>query len=174
MTCTDATVRVAIVSDTHAFLDPRIQAVVETCDIAIHAGDICDATVLSALRPRSGRVIAVAGNNDAGWMKATSTLEPLPPTAELMLPGGRIAVEHGHRHGFERPCHRRLRDAHPGARAIVYGHTHRPVLDDSLRPWVINPGAAGRTRTHGGPCCAVLSAGPQDWHVEIRRFSPRQ
>jgi putative phosphoesterase len=167
-------VRVGIVSDTHGFLDPRIQAVVEACDIAIHAGDVCDAAVLSALRPRSGRVIAVAGNNDTIVRKANPTMESLPPTAELVLPGGRIAIEHGHRHGLERPCHRKLRAAHPGARAIVYGHTHRPVLDDSAWPWVLNPGAAGRTRTQGGPSCAVLTAHPEGWHVEIRRFETLQ
>ena len=32
--------RIGIVSDTHGHLDPRIAALIEDCDIAVHAGDI--------------------------------------------------------------------------------------------------------------------------------------
>jgi hypothetical protein len=32
--------RVAILADTHGFLDPRVAEQVAECDLAIHAGDI--------------------------------------------------------------------------------------------------------------------------------------
>jgi uncharacterized protein len=67
--------------------------------------------------------------------------------------------------------HARLRAAYPSARAIVYGHSHRLVVDDALTPWVLNPGAAGRARTYGGPSCLVLEANVRSWHVEIHRFA---
>ncbi|QTR51043.1 metallophosphoesterase family protein [Candidatus Thiothrix anitrata] len=35
------TVSVAIISDTHGHLDPRIIEIIRECDYAIHAGDIC-------------------------------------------------------------------------------------------------------------------------------------
>jgi hypothetical protein len=38
-------------------------------------------------------------------------------------------------------------------------------------PWVLNPGAAGRTRTYGGPSCLLLIAGETDWKVEVHRFA---
>jgi hypothetical protein len=56
--------RVAIVSDTHAFLSPAVLAIVETCDMAVHAGDIGSRQVLELLQAVTGRVIAVCGNND--------------------------------------------------------------------------------------------------------------
>ena len=40
------TTTVAIISDTHAVLDPRIAEVISTADIAVHAGDIGGAGVL--------------------------------------------------------------------------------------------------------------------------------
>ncbi|HEY5790682.1 MAG TPA: metallophosphoesterase family protein, partial [Gammaproteobacteria bacterium] len=56
--------RVALVSDTHGHLDPRVAAIVERCDLAVHAGDVGGMAVLAQLQPRLGRVIAVRGNND--------------------------------------------------------------------------------------------------------------
>jgi hypothetical protein len=58
-----------------------------------------------------------------------------------------------------------------------YGYVQfrlQKVMDDSARPWVLNPGAAGRTRPQGGPSCAVLTAHPAGWYVEIRRFETLQ
>lgn len=166
--------RVAIISDTHGYLDERIAAIVANCDYAVHAGDISNASVLQALKPQQGTVIAVVGNNDYAEMwSATEShiVDGLPEVAELDLPGGKLVVEHGHKHGIRTPSHDSLRKAHAGARVVVYGHTHRLVIDKSASPWVINPGAAGRERTKGGPSCLVLIADKNQWSVEIKRFS---
>ena len=64
-----------------------------------------------------------------------------------------------------------LRSAHPGVRAIVYGHTHKLLIDKQESPWVINPGAAGRIRNRGGPSCLVLTASPGSWDIETFRFA---
>jgi putative phosphoesterase len=166
-------VRVAIVSDTHGFLDDRIASVIETCDLVVHAGDIGNYSVLQDLQTKTSKVIAVAGNNDieGRWSAHEAHIvKELPKTAELDLPGGKLVVEHGERHGFHSPCHTALREAHPGAKVIVYGHTHKLVCDKNQIPWVINPGAAGRTRTHGGPSCLVLIADENQWSIQINRF----
>lgn len=167
------TLRVAIVSDTHGFLDPRIADLVKTCDLAVHAGDILSARVLEQLNALCERVVAVAGNNDlpALWpSEEAAVAATLPHVATLDLPGGRLAVEHGDRLG-SKPCHAQLRQSHPESRAVVYGHTHQLVCDQDGSPWVLNPGAAGRIRTHGGPSCLILTASTQDWSVEARRFA---
>ena len=132
------------------------------------------AGVLEAMCPRSGRIIAVAGNNDVPekWSEFESDiLHQLPNVAELELPGGILAVEHGHRHGHHAPRHDLLRRAHPQARVIVYGHSHQLICDQEADPWVINPGAAGRVRTHGGPSCLVLTAAHESWTFEAHRFT---
>lgn len=167
--------RVALVADTHGDLDPRIAALVEDCDIALHGGDIGNAAVLAALQPRSGRVFAVTGNNDVDrkWPAADRPLlARIPPQVELALPGGDLVLLHGHRLPAA-ARHQRLRARYPQARAIVYGHSHLLVADCEVEPWVLNPGAAGRVRTYGGPSCMILTANGDDWTVAVHRFPPR-
>lgn len=166
-------VTVALVSDTHGFICPEVLAVAGRCDIVVHAGDICGQHILDALRERASRVVAVAGNNDLPSLWADEerdTVEALPRSAQVELPGGLLAVEHGHEHGWARPDHCSLRAAHPRARMVVYGHTHVRVVDKSATPWVVNPGAAGETRTNGGPSCLVIHASSEDWEIEPFRF----
>ncbi len=166
-------VRVALLSDTHGTLDPRIGEAVRGCDLAVHAGDIGNAGVLAVLSPRSGRAIAVTGNNDtaAKWPTGDAkTLESLPTVASLELPGGRLVVIHGDRINPAARRHERLRRRFPDARLVVYGHSHRLVCDLGTLPWVVNPGAAGRSRTFGGPSMLILSATPDSWVVHALRF----
>ncbi|KAB7627528.1 metallophosphoesterase family protein [Alkalilimnicola sp. S0819] len=168
--------RVAIVSDTHGFLDPRIADQIAECDLAVHAGDIGGADVLLAMSPR-GQLVAVKGNNDSPerWSRQeVHMLETLPEEARLDLPGGQLVVVHGDDAGGVDVRHANLRERYPDARAIVYGHSHRLVVDDSAEPWVLNPGAAGRTRTYGGPSCLVLEADEDGWQVEALRLEPRK
>lgn len=170
----ESSVRVAIISDTHGYIDPKVVEIVKSCDQVIHAGDICGAHVLEQLKQITPNVTAVAGNNDASglWpVEETHVVITLPQVARLKLPGGDIAIEHGHRHGMHTPSHESLRHTHQQARVIVYGHTHTMLVDKDANPWVVNPGAAGQTRTRGGPSCLVLTAhADREWEVEMLRF----
>lgn len=166
-------VSVALVSDTHGYLDERIAELIKTCDYAVHAGDICRAQVLAGMKPKTGIVITVRGNNDneQKWLaEELAVVSQIPYVAQLELPGGLLIVEHGDRHGFNSPCHAALRAHHPQARVIVYGHSHKQLCDQSQTPWVVNPGAAGRERTHGGPACLILIASVHHWEIGTYRF----
>ena len=146
---------------------------VESCDVAVHAGDIGDNQILDLLQSGTGNVVAVRGNNDLSFLwpsHEADVVNALPAVAELQLPGGKLVVEHGHAHGMSSPDHESLRKAHPEAKVIVYGHTHKQVIDQLQIPWVINPGAAGRTRNHDGASCLVLHASHQSWEIEAFRF----
>jgi len=168
-----AAVRIAILSDTHGHVCPNVLAVVAECDIAVHAGDILTARVLQELHAVVDEVHAVRGNNDVPGIWAGDELDvlySLSDVVDVSLPGGSLVVEHGHAHGWSEPDLGKLRDAHPRARAIVYGHTHRLLIDREAEPWVLNPGAAGRIRNQGGPSCLVLHAGTDSWRVEEFRF----
>jgi putative phosphoesterase len=165
--------RVLILSDTHGSLHPSVAALACDCDIAVHAGDIGDLGVLEALRPRLRRVIAVLGNNDtpARWPPGQGAAAArLPACVQLRLNGGMLVVEHGHRAGSVAGRHRTLRERYPQARLVVYGHSHRLCRDVDEMPWVVNPGAAGRTRTFGGASCLVLRIEGQQWDIETHRF----
>lgn len=162
-------VQVAIVSDTHGSVAPEILEVVAGCDLVVHAGDVGSAQVLQTLRTCVDEVLAVRGNNDIAskWPAGeVSVLSCLPQELRVALPGGDLVVVHGHDVGTGPQRHRHLRRRYPDARGIVYGHSHRLVFDCAENPWVLNPGAAGRTRTFGGPSCLILAAGKSVWKVK--------
>ena len=167
-------VRVAILADTHGHLDGRVEALVADCDLAVHGGDIGCLGVLQRLCPRQGWVIAVTGNNDlpSKWPpEQRHLLDNLPEQKDLELPGGTLAIIHGHQIAA-RNRHERLRRRFPSSPCIVYGHSHRLGADLDREPWVLNPGAAGRARTFGGPSCIVLDAAENHWELRIERFGP--
>lgn len=168
--------RVAVIADTHGFLDPRIAEEVARCDLAVHAGDVGGADVLLALKPRE-QVIAVRGNNDVALKWASHevhVLDTLPTEATVDLPGGRLVVVHGDDALPASQRHAELRRRYPEARAIAYGHSHQLSVDDEALPWILNPGAAGRTRTYGGPSCLILECSEDGWTVEPLRLPPRK
>lgn len=172
-----AKIKIGIVSDTHEELSEQVNAIISGCDIAIHAGDIGSSSVLEELQPKSGHVIAVAGNNDKPYLwdfKDWALVKHLPHVQKLSVPGGKIVIEHGHEHDMHMPAHSDLRNAHPDARAIVYGHTHIQVIDkENPGQYVINPGAAGYTRNKGGPSCIVLSIDDNDWDYKVFKFADK-
>lgn len=166
-------VRLGIVADTHGPVDTRLVDAIDDCDAVVHAGDIGAAAVLHSLARRGRRVIAVRGNNDVPrkWPKADGQLvRMLPLCAHIELPGGMLTIVHGDRVVPATRRHRLLRRLYPRARAVVYGHSHRLSVDQDALPWVLNPGAGGAVRTHGGPSCLVLEALAEDWRVTVIRI----
>jgi len=166
--------KVAIISDTHEELDPQIINKIKECDIAIHAGDIGSGFVLKSMQPKSGHVSAVSGNNDKHYFwdqQDWDIVKNLPEQLELLFTTGKIAIEHGHRHDTKKPCHQDLRDAHPDARLVIYGHTHIQIIDeDKSDKHVINPGAAGFTRNKGGPSCIILTIENEKWTYDAVKY----
>jgi putative phosphoesterase len=163
------TVTIAVISDTHAHLDSRIIEIIRECDIAVHAGDICGSEILESMQPKTGKVYAVTGNNDP-FCHATNT--QLPKVLSFTVFGEKITIEHGHEHGHHKPDHELLRQAHNDSKLVIYGHTHKQVIDQEASPWILNPGAAGKTRNHGGPSCLIINCfEDKEWHVDKYRFS---
>ncbi len=168
---------IAIISDTHGEVDPRIIDRVKSCDLVLHAGDIMGAAVLDCLKPRLRKVIAIKGNNDIYgiWSQTElAILDSMPETVEIDLPGGRLIMEHGDRIHDERLPHDLLRKQYPEAKLVVYGHTHISCIDQSQQPWIMNPGAAGRIRTKGGPSYVELVASQENWRLTSHKFEPLQ
>lgn len=150
--------KLCILSDSHGFIHPEIIQIANQCDIAIHAGDIIDEATLIQLKPKQ-KLVAIKGNND-------DHIASLGKVEFLEFPSGKIAIEHGHLHGHHKPSHESLRATYPDAKIIIYGHTHKQVIDQESTPWVINPGASGDIRNHGGAKCLVLEVSDtQEWSI---------
>lgn len=166
-------VSVLLLSDTHGRLHPETLAMAEDADLVVHAGDIGHPDVLTALAGCSRSVAAVRGNNDSPsrWPESAQyQLRGIEPAERVTVPGGILVVEHGHRVNPAPRRHALLRKKYPDARLILYGHSHRQVIDTDNRPWVVNPGAAGRSRTYGGSGCILLYAGQRHWQLKSFQF----
>jgi putative phosphoesterase len=141
--------RLGVISDTHGLLRPEVFRVFERVDHILHAGDVGKAEILidlAALAP----VTAVYGNTDGPELRAR-----LPQVAEVELDGFAVVVTHGDQLGHPTPAE--LHAAFPKAEIIVYGHTHKPLLELVDRTvTVMNPGGAGHPRFGIPPSVGIL------------------
>jgi putative phosphoesterase len=137
-----------LISDTHGKLRADVLHAFEGVDLILHAGDIGDLDIIAELETIAP-VHAVHGNTDDFDVRAR-----FGETVALALEGKRIVVTHGHLVSITTPPV--LRAAHPDADVIVYGHTHKPLLDTG-GSLVVNPGAAGPARFKLKPSVAILT-----------------
>ena len=64
-----------------------------------------------------------------------------------------LAVVHGHQWGS--PKVKDLAEAYHDFSVVIYGHTHRPLIEKTAGPLVVNPGSAGHRR-FGDPVTAGI------------------
>ena len=148
---------VGLVSDTHGLLRPEIFSALEGVDLILHAGDVGGRSILdelSAIAP----VRSVYGNTD------TPDEPGLKARQLLDIQGLSIHVSHGHEVGSptaERLLARYTEDV------IVYGHTHKPLIEWNGSRLVVNPGAAGPRRFNLKPSVARMTVKSGRAEVEI-------
>jgi len=150
------TMVVGLVSDTHGLVRPELFRVLDGVELILHAGDVGEG-VLTQLRA-IGPVRAVYGNTDPpGQPGLTASLD-------LELEGRSVHVSHGHEVGS--PTAEKLL-ARYTADVIVFGHTHKPLIERSGERLVINPGAAGPRRFSLKPSVARMTVNSAGIEVEI-------
>jgi putative phosphoesterase len=138
---------IGLISDTHGLLRPQVHSVLAGVELILHAGDVGGDDILGELA-LIAPVRAVAGNcDDPAALR-------IPFALELDFDGVNVHVSHGHELGVPRPT--ALLAAYP-AQVIVYGHTHRPLVERHGGRLVINPGAAGPRRFDLRPTVARLT-----------------
>ena len=145
--------RLGIISDTHGQLRPEVFDVFGEVDHILHGGDVGSWQImieLEALAP----VTAVFGNTDGLDLRRR-----LPQVATVELDGFEVVVTHGDQLGVPTPA--MLHEAFPAAEIIVYGHTHKPLLELVDRTvTVVNPGSAGPRRFNLPVSVAILELEP--------------
>jgi putative phosphoesterase len=165
---------IALIADTHMprradVLPLACLAVIARADVLVHAGDVAEPAVLHAMRRLCPRLVAVRGNVDVPALRAE-----LPETAELDLPGLRLGVIHDA--GPERGRPARLARRFPGCDAVVFGHSHIPLLERGPGPVIVNPGSPTDPRRQPRPSMAeiVLDGTPRFrfWAVDGAKPEP--
>ena len=145
--------RLGIISDTHGKLRPEVLEVFREVDQILHGGDVGPVELLDQLAAVAP-VTAVYGNVDGANVRLRC-----PRVARLELDGFNIVVTHGDQFGSPTPAilHREF----PDAEIIVYGHTHKPMLElVDKTVTVMNPGSAGAARFGVPPSVGILELEP--------------
>ena len=118
----------------------------ERADLVLHAGDLLKTSVLDALS-RYAPVRAVKGNVDAPEVD-------LPETLEFEVGGVPVAMIHDS--GAKKGRRGRMKRRFPGARVVVFGHSHIPWLEDDGELMLLNPGSPTDRRRQPEHTIALL------------------
>ena len=138
--------RIGLISDTHGLIRPEALEALRGSDLIIHCGDVGDPVVLEMLRTLAP-VRAIRGNNDRGrWANR------LPPQDLVEIGNHAILVLHNLAELD------RATDA-AGLSALVFGHSHKPLIEKRGGVLFINPGSAGPRRFKLPVTVATLALG---------------
>jgi putative phosphoesterase len=154
---------VGLISDTHGLMRPEIAGLFTGVDLIVHAGDVGGPGVLDALR-RMAPTEAVFGNID----------DPNDPSLarERTLPIGGLMLHVSHGHELGRPTPDLVLTRYAGD-VLVFGHTHRAIVERRGPRLVVNPGAAGPRRFDLAPSVARLTVTGTRVEVEILPLAER-
>lgn len=137
--------KILIVSDTHR-KDDNLKAVIAKTapiDMLIHLGDAEGSeNLIESLVNEGCRLEMVLGNNDF-----FSTLDR---EKEIMIGNYKVLLTHGHYYSVSLGPEQLKKDAIArGFDIAMYGHTHRPYLDQGDQITVLNPGSLSYPRQDG-------------------------
>jgi putative phosphoesterase len=154
----------AIISDTHLprgsrRLPGECVERLRAADLILHAGDFVASSVLAELERLGPPIAAVHGNVDSGEL-----CRLLPGERVVEAGGARIGMVHDA--GPARGRIERLRRRFPGCDAVVFGHSHIPLLErapDGLQ--IFNPGSPTDRRRQPAHTMGIATA--VDGHVRF-------
>ena len=147
--------KIAILSDTHDLLRPKVQTLLLGCGCILHGGDISNRKILDQLS-QFAPIKAVRGNNDKEWA------EGLPLRLDFDVGGLRVYMTHKKK---DLP-----RDLSPYD-LVIFGHSHQyseTWVDHpgGRRTLLLNPGSCGPRRFHQPITLAMLTIQDDGWQAE--------
>ena len=150
-----SSLKLGIISDTHGYLDPRVEKIFKGVEHILHAGDIGDPMIeleLKFIAP----VTTVLGNTDLGLnFRETET---------VTLAGKKILIHHivNPREPSEKLAEQ-IKRHRPDA--VIFGHTHKKFAETVDGIFYFNPGYSGKPKLGTERSVALL-------HLEDDGFRP--
>ncbi|MEF8801779.1 MAG: metallophosphoesterase [Halolamina sp.] len=131
-----------VLSDTHATTGTELggaaAAAVDDANLVLHAGDFMTEAVLDSFRDVADEFRGVHGNNDD-----PGVTERLPETTTVEYAGVRIAATHRSRSGTTGLV---MFGRQQTADLVVFGHSHRPTVEEMDELTLLNPGSHAEPR----------------------------
>ena len=124
--------KLAILSDTHGLLRPEVAEHLKTADAILHGGDVNKPGIVDQLK-QYAPLYVVRGNNDKEWA------EQIPHDLTITLGGVTFYLVHNKK---EVPADL------TGIDAVVFGHSHKYLLEERDGVLWLNPGSCGPRRFH--------------------------
>ncbi len=140
--------KVGLISDTHGLLRPEVWDHFADVEHILHAGDVGPLSILTELKTIAP-VTAVWGNTDDWNIRGH-----VPEIAHTEIGGVQVVVLHGHQLGS--PTAAKAAAAFPDVGLVLFGHSHRPVIERVGSVLAVNPGSAGPPR-FGGPVTLAIA-----------------
>ena len=138
--------KIGVISDTHGWLDPRVEKLFDGVDHILHAGDIGD-PVLELELKFIAPVTVAAGNVDFGL--------PFKLTEVVTLAAKKFLVHHIVNPGsLSATVGPQISKYQPDA--VIFGHTHKPFAQVVDGLFFFNPGYAGKPKFGAERSVAIL------------------
>jgi putative phosphoesterase len=150
---------VGVISDTHGLLRPEAVLALAGARFIVHGGDVGDENILRTLEAIAPLTV-VRGNTDTdAWARR------LPRTAVLDVDGVRIYAIHDIGElDIDPPA--------AGVSVVVFGHSHRPGIEQRGNVLYLNPGSAGPRRFDLPVSVARLAVDGRTARAEIIEITP--
>ena len=137
--------KIAILSDTHSWLDDRILEYLKNADEIWHAGDIGSIDVIDKLEKLPGKLRAVSGNIDDHQIQLSA-----PEIQAFTVDNNKVLITHiaGNPPKYNKEVRQLLHNHHPDI--LVCGHSHiLKVMHDKRSDLLfINPGSCSHHGFH--------------------------
>jgi len=138
--------KLGIISDTHGFLDPRVEKIFAGVDHILHAGDIGNPLIELELKFISP-VTVVLGNVDHGLH--------FKETEMVTLADKKFLLHHiVNPRALSDPLKERIQRNR--AQAVIFGHTHKKFAETVGGVFFFNPGYAGKPKFGAERSVALL------------------
>jgi hypothetical protein len=138
--------KIGVISDTHGFLDPRVEIMFQGVQHILHAGDIGEPMIeleLKAIAP----VTVVLGNTDLGLSyRLTEIFAPAEKKFLIQHIVNPVSPDD--------ELKRRLTRERPDV--VVFGHTHKKYAETIGDILFFNPGYAGKPKLGAERSVAIL------------------
>lgn len=145
--------KLAILSDTHGLLRPEVAEHLKTADAILHGGDVNKPGIVDQLE-RYAPLYVVRGNNDKEWA------EQLPHDLTVTLGGVTFYLVHNKK---EVPADL------TGVDAVVFGHSHKYLLEEKDGVLWLNPGSCGPRRFHQE--ITMMMAEAEDGTLQVEKIT---
>ena len=145
--------KLAILSDTHGLLRPEVAEHLKTADAILHGGDVNKPGIVDQLE-RYAPLYVVRGNNDKEWA------EQIPHDLTVTLGGVTFYLVHNKK---EVPADL------TGIDAVVFGHSHKYLLEERDGVLWLNPGSCGPRRFHQE--ITMMMAEAEDGTLQVEKIT---